>query len=95
MLDVGEDKNGNGKLDVDTPRRVTRTAIDKVDTRDGYTKVRGQIILADAPPTWQAGSTPRPRQDDQRLHDPADDCPAEPGQQPVKFGAPRQRRAST
>ena len=84
-LDFGEDSNGNGKLDVDPFRQGYQDGI--IDNRDGYSKVTGQVILAEPANDWQswinannAGKTIN----DYMLGGIA---PIETGQQTVKMGA--------
>jgi Tfp pilus assembly protein PilX len=88
MLDFGEDKNNNLKLDVDIPRKGYQDqVIDKVDARDGYSKVTGQIILAEPAndfQNWINTNNPGKTINDYMLGGIA---PTETGQQTVKMGA--------
>jgi hypothetical protein len=84
VLDFGEDANGNGLLDVDPFRKGYQNGI--IDNHDGYSKITGQVLLAQSASASSVDQRQRLGQDHQRLHA-GGVAPLETGQQTVKFGA--------
>jgi hypothetical protein len=82
VLDPGEDLNGNGVLDVDPPRAGYKDG--RIDNRDGYAKIRGQITLATTETAWLSNLAPKGQVIQDMITGPI--ASPDPTQPAIKFG---------